>query len=140
MEKIHQGNDSQGIVDYQGQSVLVVDDMPDNRLLMQIYLKPFHLDVTLAKNGEEALEMIPKISPDLTFLDIQMPGMDGYEVTRKLRAQGYSKPIVALTAFAQQEEIKKCRDAGFDQVLTKPIGRQGVATALQQFLSSKTNH
>lgn len=140
MEKIHQGNDSQGIVDYQGQSVLVVDDMPDNRLLMQIYLKPFHLNVTLAKNGEEALEMIPKISPDLTFLDIQMPGMDGYEVTRKLRAQGYSKPIVALTAFAQQEEIKKCRDAGFDQVLTKPIGRQGVATALQQFLSSKTNH
>jgi CheY-like chemotaxis protein len=138
MEKVHQGADSQEIADYQGQSVLVVDDMPDNRLLMQIYLKPFHLNVSQAKSGEEALEMIPKNSPDLTFLDIQMPGMDGYEVTRKLRAQGYSKPIVALTAFAQQEEIKKCRDAGFDQVLTKPIGRQGVADALQQFLSSRT--
>jgi CheY-like chemotaxis protein len=73
--------------------------------------------------------------PDLILMDIQMPIMDGYETVRRIRAAGYTKPIIALTAHAMKEEGQKCMDAGCDGVLTKPARRKELLGKIQDVLA-----
>lgn len=77
--------------------------------------------MTTANDGAEALERVGREDFDVIFLDIQMPIMDGYETVQALRANGYPKPILALTAHAMSEELQKSKSAGFDDYMTKPI-------------------
>jgi CheY-like chemotaxis protein len=77
--------------------------------------------VDLANNGEEAIEKGMANDFDLVLMDLQMPKVDGYEATRSLRAKGFQKPIIALTAHAMLEERIKTKDAGCNAHLTKPI-------------------
>jgi two-component system sensor histidine kinase/response regulator len=106
--------------------ILLVDDSPDNRLLVQAYLKksPYRMD--MAENGEAAVEKFKSDRYDLVLMDIQMPVMDGYIATRTIReweSQSALKPtpIIALTAFALKDEMQKSLEAGCDAHLTKPI-------------------
>jgi PAS domain S-box-containing protein len=106
--------------------LLLVDDSPDNRLLVQAYLKtsPYQLD--MAENGQVAVDKFKSGRYDLVLMDMQMPVMDGYTATRTIREwekqQGLQPtPIVALTAFALKEEKEKSLEAGCDAHLTKPI-------------------
>jgi two-component system sensor histidine kinase/response regulator len=88
---------------------------------MQALLKKLDLDVTIAEDGQKALEAIGKESFDMIFMDIQMPNMNGYEATEAIRAKGILTPIIALTANAMQGDCKKCLDAGCDDYMSKPI-------------------
>lgn len=96
------------------------------------------IDVTVAKDGQEAVERIKEaISQnrrfDLVLMDIQMPNLDGLESTRQIRHMGYQYPIVALTAFAEESNIKECLDAGMNYFLSKPIRRKQLKSVLTKY-------
>lgn len=107
----------------QPRKVLVVDDSPDNRLLISHVLKTNLFQVTLAKDGYEGLDYVSKNDFDLILLDLHMPGIDGFETARRLREVGYLNPIVALTADAMSGVKEKCIQSGFNNYLTKPINK-----------------
>ncbi len=105
----------------EGIRVLGVDDSSDNRTLMQFFLKRENADYQEADSGEKALAKIRQGDFDIVLMDIQMPGIDGYETVRILRQEGYKKPIIALTAHAMSEERRRTLASGFDDHVTKPI-------------------
>ena len=94
--------------------ILVVEDQPDNRQIIRE--APTDYEITEAENGEQALTAIAKQRPDLFLMDIQLPIMDGYEATRRIKADASlrSIPIIAVTSYALSGEEKKARAAGCD--------------------------
>lgn len=101
--------------------VLLTEDNTDNQRLISMYLKNLGLDVVMANNGQEAIDRINEESFDLVLMDMQMPVMNGLDATKFLRAAGYSKPIVALTANAMRDDVEACYQAGCSDFLQKPI-------------------
>jgi len=101
--------------------ILVAEDNPDNRELLQRFLGAQGASVDLANNGEETLKKAQTVRYDVILMDIQMPELDGLEVTRKLRKLKNLTPIIALTAHAMSDERDKCLAAGCNEFLTKPI-------------------
>ncbi|MEE9126445.1 MAG: response regulator [Planctomycetota bacterium] len=111
--------------------ILLAEDVRTNRLLIERILSRSGLMVTTAENGAEALGLALAAEADgepfdLILMDMQMPVMDGYEATEKLRAQNYRRPIVALTAHAMAEELEKCLLAGCNAHASKPVNRQAL--------------
>lgn len=118
-----------------GRTIMVVDDVFDNRHLMEMFLEPTGLKVESVESGELALQKIsPTHMPDAVLMDIQMPGMDGYTTTRTLRERGFDRPIVALTAHAMRSEIDHCLEVGCDLVMTKPVNRAELIKTLTNLL------
>jgi CheY-like chemotaxis protein len=119
--------------------VLLVEDNPINALVADAALKQFGLAVMLAEDGDGALAWLQDHQPDLILMDCQMPGMDGFETTRHVRALEQKQtrqrvPIVALTANVLPEERQRCLDAGMDDHLPKPFHRDALANLLTQHL------
>ncbi len=112
--------------------VLLVDDGQENRDLMSLLLEEAGTTFETAENGLQAYESALKNDWDVILMDMQMPVMDGYTATRKLRAEGYDKPIVALTAHAMQHAEQECRDAGCSHFLTKPVDFDLLITTLAE--------
>ena len=103
--------------------ILVVDDNPDNQVLVKALLVPMGFEVTQAATGKEALELFKKIRPHAVLMDMRMPDMDGYEATRQIKRTdaGLATPVIALTASAFEEGKQKTLDAGADAYLRKPF-------------------
>lgn len=119
--------------------VLVAEDNAVNQevVLRMLKLEDIY-DVTVAKDGQEAYDMVKAAMSegnkfDLIFMDIQMPNLDGLESTRLIRQMGYSAPIVALSAFAEESNIKDCMESGMDMFLSKPIRRPALKQVLKKF-------
>ncbi|RYZ59954.1 MAG: response regulator [Proteobacteria bacterium] len=104
---------------FEGLRILVADDSPDNRLLLRRILVRQGIEVAVVENGLEAVQRAHEF--DIVLMDIQMPILDGYYATARLRAEGYSGPIIALTAHAMKEEKDRCLAIGCSEYLTKPI-------------------
>jgi len=115
-------------------NVLLVEDNEDNQRLLSNFLKKAGIEVTSAENGVVAIEEATKREFDLILMDMQMPVMDGPTATKKLRASGYNKPIVALTANAYQEDKELCLAAGCDDFVTKPITRIHLFDVVSNYL------
>jgi len=100
-----------------------VDDNPDATETLQTLLESLGAIVVAAGSGREALGVFETFEPDAVLLDIGMPGMDGYEVARRIRAlpSGRATQIIALTGWGQEEDIRRCMQAGFDHHLVKPL-------------------
>jgi CheY-like chemotaxis protein len=104
--------------------VLVVDDNVDAANSLAMFLRLCGHDVEVAGDGIEAVEAAERFRPEVIFLDIGMPRLDGYGACRRIRAEPWGKEtvIVALTGWAQEEDRRKTREAGFDAHLVKPVG------------------
>jgi len=117
--------------------VLVAEDVETSQMLAKTVLEKMGLDVTIAADGNEAMEKVLAHEFDLIIMDIQMPLMNGYEVTKAIRKQGITTPIVALTAYAIKGDDKKCLEAGCDDYLSKPLDRRELLKILQKYLRAK---
>jgi len=107
-----------------GYKALVVEDNKFNQIVMQNLVKRIGIEVDIAENGVEALEMVDKHDYDLVFMDVRMPVMNGHEATGHIRARQDDKaklPIIAVTAEATKHDVNECLDSGMDRHLAKPL-------------------
>ncbi|KAF2139923.1 uncharacterized protein K452DRAFT_327849 [Aplosporella prunicola CBS 121167] len=119
--------------------VLVAED---NKVNQEVVLRMLKLediyDVSIAKDGQEAYDKVKESMENhnpynLIFMDVQMPNLDGLQSTRLIRQAGYSAPIVALTAYAEENNVKECYDSGMDYFLSKPIRRPALKHVLKTY-------
>ena len=117
--------------------ILVVEDQEDNRQIIRDMLAGTDYEIIEAENGEEALAAVAKQRPDLILMDIQLPIMDGYEATRRIKADPAlrSIPIIAVTSYALSGEDKKAREAGCDAYIPKPYSPRELLAKVRQHLS-----
>jgi CheY-like chemotaxis protein len=120
----------------EGSRILVVEDNPFNRKLVRVTLSRAGAIVDSAENGQEGLEMVSAAKYDLVLMDVQMPVMDGYTATARLRESGYRGPIIALTAHTLPMLREKCLAAGCDAFVGKPIDLDHLKAVVAQFLSA----
>ncbi|KAJ4310603.1 Histidine kinase osmosensor [Neodidymelliopsis sp. IMI 364377] len=119
--------------------VLVAEDNTTNQIVVMRMLKLEDVyDVTVAKDGQEALDRVKESMEqgdpyNLIFMDVQMPNMDGLDSTRLIRQSGFSAPIVALTAYAEESNVKQCMESGMDFFLSKPIRRPALKHVLKTY-------
>ena len=122
--------------------ILLVEDAEENRFVIQAYLKRFPYKIEIAENGQIGLEKFTTQFFDIVLMDMQMPVMDGYTATQKLREwekkQGRKQtPVIALTAHALKEDRQKCLDAGCTEYLSKPIKKAVLIKTLESFNSKE---
>lgn len=113
--------------------VLVVDDGDTNRKLIRLMLERNGAKVRVAENGQVALDMAERTPFDVILMDMQMPVMDGYTATARLRSRGFTGPIIALTAHAMKGDREKCDQAGCSGYLPKPIDSQQLFATLADY-------
>ena len=115
--------------------VLLVEDNPTNQIVAMGLLRSLGChDVTVVANGQEAIDALACHRPSLILMDCQMPVMDGYTATRRLRADGCTLPIVAMTANAMSGDVARCLDAGMSDYLAKPVTKSTLADALARWM------
>jgi signal transduction histidine kinase/CheY-like chemotaxis protein len=122
-----------------GRRILVAEDSPVLQRIVMHQLKSLHYDVTLAKNGREAVEAIQTGAFDLVLMDWQMPELDGIQATREIRrmAQGASIPIVAMTANAMEGDRISCLEAGMNDYISKPFTLDELQKTIGHWLPSE---
>ena len=120
------------IHDYSKYNVLAVDDIPLNILLVQKMLSRFNFNLRTASGGQQALDAVAQEKPDLILLDLMMPGIDGFEVIRRLRANPDTADIriVILSALNSNEDVVKGFNVGADDFIMKPIIMEKLLTCV----------
>jgi signal transduction histidine kinase/CheY-like chemotaxis protein len=121
----------------QAVSIMVVDDEPINMLLISEVMKRMGFDVIQMSNGKDALEALPHYEPQLIFMDVNMPEIDGYTTTRLIRQlpePHCSIPIIALTADAMKGDREKCLEAGMNNYISKPFKLEEIEAVLKSYM------
>jgi PAS domain S-box-containing protein len=122
-----------------GAHILLVEDNELNQQVAKEFLAKGFLTVTIANNGQEALEMVQQNEFDAVLMDLHMPVMDGFEATRRIRDLpiGKNLPIIAMTAAAMSQDREACTEAGMNDHVAKPVDPQELATALSRWVKPK---
>jgi CheY-like chemotaxis protein len=112
-------------------SILIVEDNPDARDALRVLLELDGHAVEAAGEGHAALEIARATNPDIALVDIGLPGIDGFEIARRLRALDARRPVlIALTGYGQPEDRRRATEAGFDEMLVKPVDPSALADLL----------
>lgn len=124
--------------------ILIVDDAQDNRVLLQHYFKMTDARTEFAHDGQQGVDLVKHAHSqgtpfDLILMDMQMPVLDGYNATRQLRKDGFTIPIIALTAHALDGDREQCLNAGCDEYLTKPVNKSTLINACALLLSTNAH-
>jgi two-component system cell cycle response regulator DivK len=114
--------------------VLVVEDNPKNLKLVRDVLTYYGFEVIEACSGEDGVRLADEMSPDLILMDLQLPGIDGVEALRQIRMGGTHVPVVAVTAFAMNNDRERAFEAGFDGYVEKPISVRALPQQVTDFL------
>jgi CheY-like chemotaxis protein len=128
---------------FEGYRILLAEDVEINREIVLALLEPTRLEIDCAENGAEALRMFEEEPGkyDMIFMDVQMPEMDGYEATRRIRQsqhpQGEAIPIVAMTANVFREDIERCLESGMNDHVGKPLDMDDVRRKIRQYLPKR---
>jgi CheY-like chemotaxis protein len=119
-----------------GERILAVDDNPANLKLIEFLLKGEGYEIRTARDAEQALQLLPEFRPRLILMDLQLPGMSGLELTRRLKASPATKDvrILALTAFAMKGDEQRALDAGCDGYVAKPIDVETLPALISGYL------
>lgn len=114
--------------------ILVVDDSKAARMLIKSLIRDFDdtIEIVEAGNGQEATEMHRKENPDLTFLDLTMPVMDGFEALKIIKERNTGATVIVLTADIQKKSVERCRDLGAYEVLKKLPKKESIAEILSK--------
>jgi PAS domain S-box-containing protein len=116
--------------------ILLVEDGADNQRLLQMQLADAGASVTTARDGQIAVDLAARQTFDLILMDMQMPVLDGYAATRKLRHRGLTLPIIALTAYAMSEDREKCLASGCSGYLSKPLDEETLLKTVGKYLGN----
>ncbi len=119
------------------EKILIVEDNPVHTRLIEMTLRAKNYTILKATNGEEALVVAIKERPDLIMMDLNLPKMNGFEVTKKLRENPAFRytPIIALTAYAMEGDRERIIDSGCDMYMTKPINARELPEVIAEMLS-----
>jgi len=119
-----------------GESILIVDDNPTNMKLVRVLLASEGYDVRAAADAEEALNVLKEFQPRMILMDIQLPGIDGLELTRRLKSDPATRDItiVGLTAYAMKGDRERILDAGCDGYIQKPIDTRTLPQLVAEYL------
>ena len=119
-------------------NILYIEDHPDNMMLVRRILQPNRFNLIEAKSGFQGLEIAESQNIDLILLDINLPDIDGYEITRRLRSSTKNTlahiPIIVVTANAMKGDSQRARDAGCDVYMSKPINIQELLEKVESFV------
>jgi two-component system sensor histidine kinase/response regulator len=123
-------------------TILIVDDDPTARRMLQVFLSREGYDLALAASGPEALARLDELVPDAILLDVMMPGMDGFQVCRRLKADERWRhiPIILVTALTTKEDLVRGLDAGADEFLSKPMNDLELRARVRSMLRIKTQY
>src|SRR5262245_28291395 len=118
--------------------ILIVDDNPSNLKLLRVLLQGEGFEVRTCHSGQEALDCLDSYQPALLLTDIQMPGMDGLELARRLKASPakHPMPIVAITAYAMSGDEERALQAGCDAYVSKPIDTRALPQTLRKIIEN----
>jgi putative two-component system response regulator len=122
--------------------ILIVDDDQRNRKLMVVQLESLGHEIHVAANGDEALDLIQDIDPDLVLLDVMMPGIDGYQVLEKIKGnrETMDLPVIMITALSDTQSRVKAYDLGADDFISKPPDRTEMMVRVRSLLKVKAYH
>ncbi|MEM1177785.1 MAG: response regulator [Acidobacteriota bacterium] len=117
--------------------LLVVDDDPVSRLIAESQARSLGYEVDVVENGHAAIEALRRRDYSAVLMDCRMPGLDGYETTRRLRGQEHDShlPVIAVTAHAREDERERCLAAGMDELLEKPVATEALAEMLERIVT-----
>ncbi|MEG3437580.1 hybrid sensor histidine kinase/response regulator [Pannus brasiliensis CCIBt3594] len=123
-------------------SILVIDDEPDNFDVIETLLNQQNYRLHYAVGGREAIDSLDTFAPDLILLDVMMPGMDGLEVCREIKALSRWQfiPIIMVTALSAKEDLARCLEAGADDFISKPVNRLELTARVRSTLRIKEQH
>lgn len=118
--------------------VLIVDDNEDNRQILNDLLSANGYEVLEALTGPDAVEIATRETPDLVLMDIQLPGIDGHEATRRIKAVPSlaHTPVIAVTSYALAGDDRKAAEAGCDDYITKPYSPRALLARVREFLDA----
>jgi CheY-like chemotaxis protein len=124
-----------------GEPILVVDDNPQNLKLTRVILASEGYEVKTAVDAEDALRILESFAPRLILMDIQLPGMDGLELTRRIKADPRRRDtiVIALTAYAMKGDDERAFAAGCDGYMSKPIDTDALARVVAEHLARGTS-
>jgi PAS domain S-box-containing protein len=122
-----------------GLRVLAVEDNELNRMVLQVILKKCEVVVSIAHNGQEAIDLIQEKEFDIVLMDVQMPMVDGLEATKYIREElKFTTPIIGLSANAMREEVEICKQAGMNDYLVKPYSERALVEVMKKWSSEQT--
>lgn len=119
-----------------GRHILIVDDYPDALDIWALYLRSLGYRVSTAADGAGAVAQAEQLLPDLIVLDLELPGISGFEAAKRLRSNPSTQdiPLIAATGYSHQRQLALARESGFDQVVVKPVDPDSLVEEIERLL------